>query len=118
MAFSLNMNGVRYVQSYSNALWTWDKAQKQRPSGAGERQIPGHNRPSTGISRLSDGTIKFIYHSTAVVIYEPDNTCRIDLSYGSRSTVIFAKKLCPASVVPYKEGEIVQWRGRFYATRG
>ncbi len=118
MSFTLSLRAVRYVQSYNDALCMWNAASAQRPSGTGDRKIPGHNRPTTGITMRGDGAIEFIYHRTSVVTYKPDGTCILDLRWTSRSTAHFANRFCPSVVSPMNEGEIIQYEHMYYTHRG
>lgn len=104
MTFGLSMRGVGYVQSYTAAKALYDRAPVRRAgsSGAGERKLPGHLKNYTGMTLTAAG-VGFVYHRTTVALWMPDNTCILDLSYGSHSTTTFANRFSPYNISVAKE---------------
>jgi hypothetical protein len=98
MTFGLSMSGVRRVTSYAAALALYEKAVPRRGgTGSGERKLPGHSKPYTGLTRRGDN-IEFIYHTTEVVTWRPDGSVLLDLRYQSYSTATFADRFTPTSL--------------------
>jgi hypothetical protein len=91
------MPGVRRLNTYAEAAALFDKAKlrKNTYGRSGTHAMPRHSAHFTGLSKSHDGTICFIYHSTEVVQWHPDNTCTLDLNYESQSTAAFADRFMP-----------------------
>jgi len=121
--FGLSMRGVSSVTSYAEAVAMFERAQAkpQRPADSGDFKIPGKASKITGIS-MRNGEVRFTYHTTAVVMWFPDGTCTVDLSYESFSTATFANKFTPAGIGIHGEADVVSvgtWReGKYYAHCG
>jgi len=114
------MPSAKNIASYSEALALYERAdeRKKGTSAAGERKLPGHKTNFTGISKYGDD-IAFVYHSTDVVRWRPDNTCTVDLSYKSASTCVFADRFSPWRVRFEREGAIVRANDhRYYKVGG
>lgn len=117
MTFGLHMRGVGYVVSYEAALAMYDRApeRKRGTVGSGERKLPGHLKRYTGMT-LTAGGVGFVYHDTTVAVWMPDNTCILDLSYESRSTVTFANRFSPRNISVAKQGAAISDGEYWYRT--
>ena len=93
----LRMPNVRRLNTYAEAAALFDKAKLRGNTygRSGTHAMPRHSANFSGLSKDHDGTVCFIYHSTTVVQWHPDNTCTLDLSYESQSTAVFADRFMP-----------------------
>jgi hypothetical protein len=110
------MPGVRRLNTYAEASALFDKAKLRTNTygRSGTHAMPSHSADFTGLSKDHDGTICFIYHSTTVVQWHPDNTCTLDLNYESQSTAVFADRFMPRGASISGECKALRSGGAYY----
>lgn len=102
--FGLNMTGcaVWRINSYAEAVAFFDKCPTRR--GTDARKIKGKEGSRYMNVRMRGDNVVFRYHSTDAVVWRPDNTYLVDLTYDSRSTCTFVNRFIPNGHYAAKEG--------------
>lgn len=113
--FTLNMSDchVWSINNYAEALRFHEKGKPLRNIPERHR-IWGKETSKVMHSERRGDAIAFVYHSTDVVIWYPDDSYELDLRYTSRSTGIFANRFIPTGVYTLRECSVLQVKDTYH----
>lgn len=109
MTFALSMHSVRAVRSYTDAVEFYKNCTPW-VNGGDDRPFKGKRARHMGV-RIENDAVIFRYHRTDVVTWHSDDTCEVDVSYGSRSTDAFADNFMPARHSLSRESTVLRVGG-------